>query len=473
MVPLQLATTFRPQVSLDDQAELASGYFQNAPHLISYPTEQQFRTDFLPNEFNTWENQNSQSTSSPLSLYVHLPFCKQLCYFCSSNKTITRQEGAVSKYLTHLQSEISMRAKNPGKQRPITSMHWGGGTPSYLDSAEITRLMYTLASHFNLLADTDKQYSIEIDPRCADAAKIALLKGLGFNQISMGVQDFDPLVQRAINRVQSYRAVAELVDSVRAHGFATLTFDLIYGLPHQDTRTLSESLKKVIDLRPDCIACRGYHHMPNVFSSHYGIDRTALPNRSQSVALLKLIHETLGDAGYENDGVDHFVLANDALVAQRGSQASRQTNSQCDLLGLGVSAISHIGEYVVQNELFLDRYYQRTALYESPIHRGLKLSEDDKIRRFIIRSFAINQQLNFDELNTRFGISFPQMFASELSSLREMHDRGLVEIGDHKICVTTSGRPFVRNVCTYFDSYLKYNRFANLASGKSPEATRN
>lgn len=470
MVPLKLAPSFIPQASLGDQAELASDYFHNTPHQISYPTQPQLQSDFEQHEFTAWEKQYSQSTSAPLSLYVHLPFCKDLCYFCSCNKVITSKRGVASEYLGHLQNEIAKRAETSGEQRPVKSMHWGGGTPNYLDSAELTRLMHTLASHFNLLADETRQYSIEIDPRHAEEPTIALLKGLGFNRISIGVQDLDPLVQRAINRVQPLRQIAELVSNVRTHGFSKLTFDLVYGLPHQDSWTMAETLKKVIDLRPDSIACRGYSHMPKVFSAQFGIDQNALPNAAQSLDLLKLIHETLSDAGYIDVGIDHFVLAKEPPAQEPGSQAKRaesEYSAPYDLLGLGVSAISHIGEYVVQNESTLEGYYQRTKLRELPIERGLRLSEEDKIRRFIILSFATQQRVEFEQLSIRFGINFQEKFAAELSSLRGMHDIGLLEINDQKIAITPSGRPFLRTVCTYFDCYLDRGPIASLACGNA------
>lgn len=464
MVSSQFATFLTPQTTIGEQTELASHYFRIAPQHISYPTTELFKPDFPLNEFRSWQEECQLSPYAPLSLYVHLPFCQDLCYFCSCNKTITDKEGVVARYLDHLQSEISLRAKSTGEQRPITRMHWGGGTPSYLDNAEITRLMHTLASHFNLQADDTREYSIEIDPRCTDAATIALLKGLGFNHVSMGIHDFDPLVQRAINRVQAFKNITELIDNIRAHGFATITFDMIYGLPHQDSWTISETLKKVIELRPDRIAYRAYTHVPNEFSAQYGIDEDALPNSSQKLELSTLIHKTLQESGYVNIGVDHFVLAIDIPTTKSDSEATRRAhliNMPHDLLGLGVSAISHIGDYFLQNENSLKAYYHRIAHDEMPIERGMKISEDDKIRRFIILSFAIHLCLKFDELNSRFGINFLQGFASELTSLSELQRSGLIEITEHDITITAAGRPFLRTVCAHFDAHLDKHQLAN------------
>jgi oxygen-independent coproporphyrinogen-3 oxidase len=242
----------------------------------------------------------------------------------------------------------------------------------------------------------------------------------------------------------------------------------MYGLPHQDSWTVAETLKKVIDLGPDSIACRGYSHMPNVFSAHFGIDENALPNAAQSLDLLKLIHQTLSSAGYINVGIDHFVLAKESSAEKPGSQANHteaEYNTPYDLLGLGVSAISHIGGYIVQNESTLKRYYQRTQLSELPIERGLKLSEEDKIRRFIILSFATQRRLDFEQLSIHFGINFREKFASELALLHGMRDIGLLHIDDQQIAITPSGRPFTRTVCTYFDSYLDSRLIARLARG--------
>ncbi|MFK8048238.1 MAG: oxygen-independent coproporphyrinogen III oxidase [Halioglobus sp.] len=457
MVSTQFTTHTSPKIITGEQTELASHYFRIAPQHISYPTNGLFRPDFPASEFDTWKEEYKNRTPAPLSLYVHLPFCQNLCYFCSCNKTITHQEGAVTKYLDHLKKEISRRALDIGEQRPITRMHWGGGTPSYLDNAETTRLMHTLASHFNLLADETREYSIEIDPRCTDLTAMALLKGLGFNHISIGIHDFDPLVQRAINRVQAFKKVAELVNSIRAHGFETVTFDMIYGLPHQDSWTISETLKKVVELKPDRIAYRAYTHAPNEFSAQYGIDESALPSSEQKVEFSSLIHTTLQALGYVNIGVDHFVLAKNIPTMNSTAEATRRAhllNMPNDLLGLGVSAISHIGDYFLQNVNSLESYYNRIAQDEMPVERGLKLSEDDKIRRYIILNFTLQLSLKFADLNSRFRIDFQRDFAAELLALRDLQRQGLIEITADDIKITAKGRPLLRTICCYFDAHL-------------------
>jgi oxygen-independent coproporphyrinogen-3 oxidase len=444
----------------DASLALATRYACQGPRYTSYPTAPQFRSDFPLSEYHQWQQQEGDHKRDPLSLYVHLPFCQDICYYCACNKIVTRKPGVGREYLDHLEREIACQAKLVGEQRPITQMHWGGGTPTYLDNAEITELMHQLASHFKLLDKGYREYSIEIDPRTVDISTIALLKGVGFNRISLGIQDFDPLVQRATNRIQPYRQVVPLVESIRAHGFRSLSFDLIYGLPHQDRLTMTETLKKVISLRPDRIACYNYAHLPERFSSQRAIDRLTLPSAGEKLVLQQLIAEQLLAAGYLHIGMDHYVLPEDELAVAL-SEGRLQRNFQGyslhmadDLLGLGVSAISQIGDYYLQNETGLEAYYQRIEQGEMPVSRGCKLTDDDKLRRHIIMKLISDLKLDIGDCNDQFGIDFSREFADELQTLRPMERDGLLEISAEQICVTQKGRPFLRNICMPFDAYL-------------------
>ena len=440
---------------------LAQKYACQGPRYTSYPTAPQFREDFSRGDYDAWQRSDGEHRRAPLSLYVHLPFCRDICYYCGCNKLVTRKPGAARDYLDRLQTEIALQAELVGDRRPITQMHWGGGTPTYLDNAEITELMHMLASHFRLLDKGYREYSIEIDPRTIATDSIALLKGVGFNRISLGIQDFDPLVQRAVNRVQPYNEVAPLVENIRTHGFRSLSFDLIYGLPHQDRHTMSDTLSRVITLRPDRIACYNYAHLPERFSSQRAIDRLTLPEPEEKLVLHQLISQRLEDAGYLHIGMDHYVLPEDELaLAQKEGRLQRNFQGYSlhmadDLLGLGVSAISQLGDFYLQNERDLARYYSHLDAGEIPLARGCMVDREDKLRRHVIMSLISDLKLDIGDCNHQFGIDFDQRFARELTSLAPLQEDGLVQIGPEEIRITRAGRPFLRNICMPFDAYLQ------------------
>jgi len=455
-----------PESSPSHQAdlELAARYACEGPRYTSYPTAPQFRQDFPLDQYLAWQQREGDHKRAPLSLYLHLPFCKDICYYCGCNKIVTRKKGVARQYLDHLQREIEQQSRLVGGQRPITQMHWGGGTPTYLDNAQLTELMHMLASHFRLLDKDYREYSIEIDPRTIDPGTIALLKGIGFNRISLGIQDFDPLVQQAVNRVQPYEVVAPLVDKIRSHHFRSLSFDLIYGLPNQDHCTMQETLRQVNSLRPDRIACYNYAHLPERFSSQRAIDRLALPSPQEKLLLQQMISHTLQDAGYLYIGMDHYVLPEDELA--RALQEGRlQRNFQGyslhmadDLLGLGVSAISQMGDFYLQNERELEAYYRLVESGKLPFTRGCKVNTEDKLRRHIIMSLICDLRLDIGDCNRQFGIDFGTRFQQELAALEPMVRDGLLEISEQELVVSQRGRPFLRNLCMPFDAYLKAHR---------------
>jgi len=447
-----------------DDVALAAKYACAGPRYTSYPTAPQFRQDFPIQDYLDWQQADGDHNRAPLSLYLHIPFCHDICYYCACNKIVTRKPQFAQQYLSRLQRDIAMQSELVGRQRPITQMHWGGGTPTYLDHAQITELMHLLASHFRLLDKGYREYSIEIDPRSVEQATIALLKGVGFNRISLGIQDFDPMVQKAVNRVQPYRQVADLVSCIRTHGFRSLSFDLIYGLPHQNRYRMTDTLRKVIALRPDRISCYNYAHLPERFSSQRAIDRLTLPDSEEKLLLHEVISHTLQEAGYLHIGMDHYVLPDDELaVAQREGRLQRNFQGYSlhmadDLLGLGVSAISQIGDFYLQNERDLEGYYQLLDTGHSPTTRGCKLTKDDKLRRHIIMTLISELQLDIPECNRQFDLDFSRTFRRELASLQGLAEDGLLELSDSVIAVTPRGRPFLRNICMPFDAYLANHR---------------
>lgn len=440
--------------------ELAVKYACQGPRYTSYPTAPQFSETFPLRQYLDWQQSDQAAGREPLSLYIHIPFCRDICYYCACNKVVTRKREAARHYLDRLEKEIERQSGLVGHERPITQMHWGGGTPTFLDDAEITELMHVLASHFRLLDKGYREYSIEIDPRTVKTPTIALLKGIGFNRISLGIQDFDPLVQQAINRIQPFSDTRILVDTIRAHDFRSLSFDLIYGLPHQDRHTISETLARVTTLRPDRIACYNYAHLPERFSSQRSIDRLSLPGPEEKLLLQQMISHTLQEAGYIYIGMDHYVLPGDELATaliegrlQRNFQGYSLRLAD-DILGLGVSAISQIGDFYLQNERDLSAYQSRLDAGELPLSRGFKISSEDKLRRHIIMHLISELKLDIPECNRRFGIDFTGRFSSELGALRQMEQDGLLSISDNEIQVKHRGRPFLRNICMPFDAYL-------------------
>ncbi len=460
----ELEAAFRIPPDHQADLELAARYACEGPRYTSYPTAPQFRQDFPLHQYLAWQSKDGDHKRAPLSLYLHLPFCRDICYYCACNKIVTREKGVARQYLDRLQRDIELQSQLVGSQRPITQMHWGGGTPTYLDDAEITELMHLLASNFRLLDKNYREYSIEIDPRTIATGTIALLRGVGFNRISLGIQDFDPLVQRAVNRIQPYEQVAHLVDCIRSHGFRSLSFDLIYGLPHQDRHTMKETLRKVNALRPDRIACYNYAHLPQRFSSQRAIDRLTLPEPREKLLLQQMISHTLQDAGYIHIGMDHYVLPQDELAIAL-DEGRLQRNFQGyslhmadDLLGLGVSAISQIGDFYLQNERELKRYYTLIDQAELPVTRGCRVTAEDRLRRHIIMSLISHLRLDLADCNRQFGIDFNVAFEQQLTALEPMVRDGLLEITGQELVVTRRGRPFLRNICMPFDAYLNAHR---------------
>lgn len=440
--------------------DLLRKYDVNGPRYTSYPTAAQFDVDFTDKDYLN-QIHGGLGREEPLSLYIHLPFCSSICYYCACNKVVTKDRSVVGRYLEHLHKEMAiMRLQLELYNRPVTQLHWGGGTPTFLSVGEMTQLMHTTAKYFNLVTDDTRDYSIEIDPRTVSETEIDLLRGLGFNRVSLGVQDFDWKVQQSINRIQGFEVIQSLVNYIRTRAFKSINFDLIYGLPHQTVETLQSTLAKTIELSPDRISFYNYAHLPERFKTQRAIDRLTLPTAEQKVEFLSTIIETLTAAGYEYIGMDHFVKSTDTL-AQAKREGNLYRNFQGytvakakDLVGLGVSSISSFDRVYVQNQRSLEDYYQLLDGNQLPIEHGLYLEDEDVVRRDAIQRLACHRRIDIDDFENRHRLKFDHYFADSLAALSDMASDDIVKISPDSVEITEKGFPFLRNVCMAFDAYL-------------------
>ena len=446
-----------------DQA-LIRKYDGFGPRYTSYPTADRFTEAFTPGHLvdALLERQADAGTSVPLSLYVHLPFCNTICYYCACNKVITKDHGRSAKYIRYLGREIEILSALVDAATPVKQLHWGGGTPTFLSAEEMTLLTRMLRDNFAF--EPDAECSIELDPRKVTAETVALLSDLGFNRMSVGVQDFDPDVQRAVNRVQSEVETRTVLDAARAHGFRSLNVDLIYGLPRQTVLGFGVTLDKVIAASPDRIALYSYAHVPHLFKPQRRISEAELPSPEDKLSILELAIEKLTAAGYVYIGMDHFAKPDDELaVAQRGHKLHRNfqgysTHADCDLLSLGISAIAKIGPTYSQNVRTLDDYYERLDAEALPCFRGWHLSADDLLRRDVIQALMCQCAVSFAAIEAAHDIVFTDYFAIELGALKPLADDGLVTIAPDAIAVTPRGRLLVRTAAMVFDRYLREQR---------------
>lgn len=438
----------------------------NGPRYTSYPTADRFHDGIGEADYRTALADSSRGasapvlpTGSPLSLYVHVPFCENICYYCGCNKIITRDHGRSARYVDYLAREAAQVAHALGARRQVLQSHWGGGTPTFLDEDEMRRVMAALQEHFELSAYGE--HSIEIDPRVVDDARMALLAELGFNRISLGVQDFDPEVQRAIHREQSVAQTRAVVDAARRLGMRSISMDLIYGLPHQDARRFAVTIERVLEMRPERLSVYSYAHLPHVFKPQRRIDEAALPAPAEKLEILVATIEKLSAAGYVYIGMDHFALPGDDLaVAQREGKLQRNfqgysTHAGYDQVGLGVSAIGAVAGRYVQNARTLDDYYAALDAGRLPVIRGFHMSADDHLRREIIGALMCNGVLDSAALAARHGIDFAAAFATELADLERLAADGLVDCRPGRIEVTPLGRLLVRRVAMVFDRHLR------------------
>ncbi|MCW6057343.1 oxygen-independent coproporphyrinogen III oxidase [Pseudomonas fragariae (ex Marin et al. 2024)] len=440
-------------------SDLIHRYDVAGPRYTSYPTAVQFHTQVGAFEL-LHALRESRKASRPLSLYVHLPFCANICYYCACNKVITKDRGRAQAYLQRLEHEMQMLACHLAPGQVVEQLHLGGGTPTFLSHDELRRLMAQLRLHFNLLEDDSGDYGIEIDPREADWATMGLLRELGFNRVSLGVQDLDPTVQRAINRMQSLEETRAIVEAARTLQFRSVNIDLIYGLPAQNPQTFSHTVDKVIDLQPDRLSVFNYAHLPERFMPQRRIDAADLPDAASKLLMLQRTVEQLGNAGYCYIGMDHFALPDDELAtAQEDLTLQRNfqgytTHGHCDLIGLGVSAISQVGELYSQNSSDLSEYSRLLDSDQPATKRGLLCNDDDRIRRAIIQQLICHFTLDFGEIEKNFCIDFRDYFRDAWPQLLGMASDGLITLSETGIEVRPEGRLLVRAVCMVFDAYL-------------------
>ena len=403
---------------------------------------------------------NATFTPRPLSLYVHIPFCASPCFYCGCNRLITRDVSAGSRYIEHLLREAALVAPLFDHHRELRQLHLGGGTPNFLRQADLTQLIDGLTGHFRLGAAQVLDFSIELDPRFATAADVEHLGRLGFNRASLGVQDFDPRVQQAVNRIQSIEQTLAIIGACRASGFRSINIDLIYGLPHQSLEGFGRTLDTIIEARPDRLAVYGYAHMPRIFKAQRHIDAQMLPSPAARIALLELAIDRLGAAGYRYIGMDHFARPDDDLArAQEAGDLHRNfmgytTHAGCELIGLGMSAISHFGDSFSQNHRDLRAWEAAIDAGHLPVWRGLALTSDDRVRADVIQSLMCQGAVDFREIERCHGIHFESYFAGALERLSPLIADGIVARSGRRLRATARGRFLLRLVAMCFDRYL-------------------
>ena len=443
--------------------ELLSRFDISGPRYTSYPTADRFVEAFgAIDQGHALVLRRSGPVTQPLSLYVHIPFCESLCYFCACNKIVTKQHDRAAGYLRYLAREVDLNTAMLGVGQPVTQLHLGGGTPTFLSDDELRELMAMLRRSFALMPGGE--LSIEVDPRTVDAGRLATLAQLGFNRISFGVQDFDAEVQQAVHRVQPFGQVRDLMRDARAVGFDSINIDLIYGLPRQTPESFARTLVQVQQLRPDRIALYAYAHLPERFKPQRRIVPAELPGGAAKVSMLSQSLAAFLAAGYVYIGMDHFALPDDALaVAKRQGRLHRNfqgysTQPDCDLIGLGVSAIGRVGASYSQNAKTMEEYCDCLDQGHLPVARGIALSRDDLVRRAVIMSLMCQGEVVFESIELAWLMDFRRYFARELEQLDELAEQGLVVVGDAAIQVTGQGWFFVRAVAMVFDRYLQADR---------------
>ncbi len=442
------------------------------PRYTSYPTADRFHLGFDAKTHAKWlDHRDRIEQDKPLSLYVHLPFCASICYYCACNKVITKDHSKSAKYLDYLEKEIALQTSYLPNSRRVTQMHFGGGTPTFLNAAELSRLMRMLRESFDF-AD-DGEYAIEIDPRSADEKTIHLLADLGFNRMSIGVQDFDPEVQKAVHRIQPAEMTMATLATARACGFQSVNLDLIYGLPRQTTHGFQATLDRVLEASPDRIALYSYAHLPERFKPQRRIHLEDMPSAEAKLEIMLMAINRLLDEGYQYIGMDHFAREDDELaMAQRNGSLHRNfqgytTQADCDLLALGVSSISKIGASFSQNMKTLEEYYEALDRGVLPITRGFELNADDLIRRDVIMDLMCQGSLSMKTIEDTHGIQFETYFGAEIDQLKtQFVPEDIVEIADRRIIIPPKGRFFLRGIAMVFDQYFQSqinpNRFSKL-----------
>ena len=457
-----MPTVANPSRSVRFDADLIRRYDVTGPRYTSYPTSVHFHEGFDSQHYRAHvAMSNDELIPAPLSLYVHLPFCHSLCYYCGCNKKVTKNASHGIAYLGRLSQEIALQADLFDSDREVVQLHLGGGTPTYFDDRQLEQLMQSLRGGFPLDASDQREFSIEIDPRTVDLGRLQFLAGLGFNRISLGVQDTDSAVQQAVNRIQDPHSTLQMVEAARQLGYRSVSIDLIYGLPKQTPESFADTLGRVIQARPDRLAVYNYAHLPHIFRSQRMIREEDLPSAETRLELMGLTIERLTAAGYIYIGMDHFALPEDELSqAQQAGHLHRNfqgysTRAECDLIGLGVSAIGKVGDCYAQNHKDIATWSAALDAGRIPIWRGLSLSPEDLPRQSLIDSIMCQGQLDFTDYGNRYNLDFNDYFAKEIHQLELLAADGLIELDEDGLRVTPGGRLLLRHVAMVFDQYLQ------------------
>ena len=443
--------------------DLIKKYDKSGPRYTSYPTAIQFTEEFTAADY-LQQVKLSNERNTPLSLYFHIPFCDTICYYCGCNKIVTKNRNHAQPYLDAVYKELELQGSLFKATRIVNQLHWGGGTPTFISHSQMTELMQQTRKHFTLLDDDSGEYSIELDPREVTPASVNLLRKLGFNRISLGVQDFNPKVQQAVNRIQSFKETRDVIVAARKNQFHSISLDLIYGLPLQTEQSFSETVDKVLELEPDRLSVFNYAHLPEMFKTQRQINSEDLPSAEEKLSILQNVTNKLIDAGYEYIGMDHFAKPTDELaVAQKQRKLYRNfqgysTNSDCDLVALGITSIGKVADSYSQNIKTIKEYSEVVHSGELPVYRGVTLTQDDILRREVINQLICHFELNFKEIEAEFKIDFSEYFSAELEQLNEMQKDALLELTEERILVLPEGKMLIRNICMVFDIYLKENK---------------
>jgi oxygen-independent coproporphyrinogen-3 oxidase len=451
--------------------DLISRYDKSGPRYTSYPTAVQFHPGYRCEQHKEIaRDTNEDPIPGPLSLYFHLPFCSTVCFYCACNKIITKNRAHAAPYLRNLHKEIALQGGLFDRDRKVEQLHWGGGTPTFISHSQMQDLMRETAKHFTLPDDDSGEFAIELDPREVSGDTMPLLRSLGFNRVSLGVQDFEPAVQQAVNRIQSEEMTLSVIDGARREGFKSISVDLIYGLPKQTVESFERTLRKILALDVDRLSVFNYAHMPDRFNTQKQIKESDLPSPAEKLRILRDIIEILTRAGYVYIGMDHFAKPGDELaVAQRNGTLTRNfqgysTHGNCDIIGMGITAISKIGNCYTQNVNNLEDYDKSLNAGRIPVYRGIKLDRDDLLRRDVIMQLICHFELDFDAIENRHHVDCNDYFENELHTLRVMEADGLLDMNAQRIIVSPKGRLLIRNICMVFDKYLRQTQCEQIFS---------
>jgi len=441
--------------------DMIKKYDTAGPRYTSYPTAPMFHTGINGDVYANTLKQVANA-DSPLSLYIHIPFCNTVCYYCGCNKIVTKKYERAQPYVDLLIQEIDLVADAMGDtQRPVTQLHFGGGTPTFLSDEQMHQLTDHLHKRFHFVPDEQGEYGIEMDPRECTENTVQVLRECGFNRMSMGVQDFDPIVQKAVNRIQSKEETLRVLNDARAHGFTSMNIDLMYGLPHQTVETFSQTLDTIIEFSPDRIALFNYAHLPKMFMPQRRINEADIPSPQTKLDILEHSINKLLDAGYVFVGMDHFAKPDDEMaIAQREGNLYRNfqgysTHADCDLIGLGLTSIGYVGGNFFQNAKDMDDYEADIQGNHFSVFRGYQLTSEDHLRRHVIMRLMCDFSLDYKTFESEYGIDFKAHFADALEDLKVMQDDGLVAFHDDGMQVLTAGRLLIRNIAMAFDEHLR------------------